>query len=94
MPFDLNGKFIEESEMFQEAITDPLLCLLLNPELSLEALNAVEKSHYVVDVEHEGKMYQAIVLGYYRVTADQLDDYNTCMEDIKEMDSILTKKEE
>ncbi|MDE0087485.1 MAG: hypothetical protein OXU23_17315 [Candidatus Poribacteria bacterium] len=73
MAFDLNGKFIEESEIFEKAVEEPIPCLLLNPNLSLDALNAIEKVHFIVEVEHEGKMYKAALFGYYRISLEQAE---------------------
>lgn len=66
MPFDLNGNLITENEMFDKSVTDPIPCVLLNPELSLEEINAFEKEFYVLDVEYEGKMCKGIALTYFR----------------------------
>ncbi|MDE0315359.1 MAG: hypothetical protein OXM61_10685 [Candidatus Poribacteria bacterium] len=85
MPFDLNGDFIEESVIFEKALTEPLPCLLLNPNLPIHAINAMEKTHYIVEVEHENKMYKAIVMGYYRVRVEQVDDFNTNMKKLESM---------
>lgn len=87
MPFDLEGKFIEESVMFEKAITEPLPCLLLNPDLPLHAINAWERTHYVVEVEHAGKMYKATLLGYYRVRVDEIDDFDTSMERLEKLNN-------
>ncbi len=85
MPFDLNGDFIEESVMFEKSITDPFPCLLLNPDVPLHAINALERTYYIVEVEHEGEMYKAILLEYYRVRVEDVNYYDTSLNELKNM---------
>ena len=66
MAFDLEGKYIEESEIFEQAQTEPMPCLLLNPNLTPNQISLMEHTHIVVEVMHEGKPYKATLLGYYR----------------------------
>lgn len=75
MAFDLEGKYIEESVLFEKAVTEPLPCLLLKQGLPTHVLYGMEQQHIIVEVEHEGEMYKACVLGYHRVVLEDVPSY-------------------
>lgn len=74
---DIDFEVVDDPDaVFIKLTTEPVLCLLLNPKLSLSQIRAYEDSdHIVLDVEHEGKPYKAVACAFYRHGAsDRISD--------------------
>ena len=57
---------IESSDLYFKVISEPHLCMLLNPNLTDHQIENIRKTFHVVQVEHNNTYYQAIILGYYK----------------------------
>lgn len=53
------------SEILDELIDTPRLCMLLNPNLTQRQIQSLVDVFYIVDIEHEGEQRLAIVCGFY-----------------------------
>ena len=62
---------ITGSELFVKVLSEPHLCQLLNPNLRPAQLESIKSTFHVVQVEHENKWYDAVVLGYYKPKLSQ-----------------------
>ena len=63
---------LTESEIFEKLVETPRLCLLLNPELTLQQIGALTSTFCVVNIEHEGKLRPAVIAGFYKLARDEV----------------------
>ena len=64
--FDVHDNLDQKSEIFEELLETPQLCMLLNPHLSQKQIGNLSNAFYVVPIEHEGKQRFAVICGFYR----------------------------
>ncbi len=62
----------DPSEILDKLIEKPRLCMLLNIELTKGQLAMLYNTFCIVEIEYEGQMRQAIVCGFYQLSADEV----------------------
>ena len=63
---NLDEQTINESDMFLKLVTEPHLCILLNPLLPPDRLANLKETFHVVPVEFNGLLYDAVVINYFK----------------------------
>lgn len=58
------------SEILDELIDTPRLCMLLNPNLTQRQIQSLVDTFYVVDIKHEGAPHLAAVWNFYPESRD------------------------
>ena len=57
---------ITSSELFTKVISEPHLCMLVNPNLTEFQIEEMKNTLHIVQIQHNGDWYNAVVLGYYK----------------------------
>ena len=69
--FEIHDNLADQpSEILDELIDTPRLCMLLNPKLTQKQVGALTNAFYIVKVEHEGKPHLAVLCGFYQQPRD------------------------
>lgn len=72
---NLDENMISESDMFIKLVTEPHLCILMNPELSQERVENMKKTFHIVPIEFNGLLYNAVVIGFFKPGAFPEPEY-------------------
>lgn len=89
--FEIHDNLADQpSKILDKLLDEPQLCMLLNPELSQQQIQALVDVFYIIDIEHEGEQRLAVVCGFYlRPRAEVIEPQ------IREMwDELAKEKEE
>lgn len=57
---------ITSSALFIKMISEPHLCMLLNPNLTEFQIEEMKNTWHIIQIQHDGDWYNAVVLGYYK----------------------------
>ena len=88
--FEIHDNLADQpSEILDELIDTPRLCMLLNPKLTQKQIQSLVDTFYVVDIEHEGEQRFAVVCGFYLRPEDE-----TIEPQLRDMWDEFTEEEE